>query len=96
MDWSITIFSLSSLPNTLIMGLPLLVAMYGPYSGDLMVQVVVLQSIVWYTLLLVLSARRTPPPPSPPSTCTRTSSRSRSVRRRPWQRWHPTAGCASS
>jgi auxin efflux carrier family protein len=54
MDWSITVFSLSSLPNTLIMGLPLLVAMYGPYSGDLMVQVVVLQSIVWYTLLLLL------------------------------------------
>jgi auxin efflux carrier family protein len=28
--------------------------MYGPYSGDLMVQVVVMQSIVWYTLLLAL------------------------------------------
>ncbi|KAL6848890.1 hypothetical protein ACP4OV_021473 [Aristida adscensionis] len=54
LDWSITLFSLSSLPNTLIMGLPLLVAMYGPYSGDLMVQIVVLQCIVWYTLLLVL------------------------------------------
>ncbi|KAL6618722.1 hypothetical protein ACP70R_033861 [Stipagrostis hirtigluma subsp. patula] len=54
LDWSITLFSLSSLPNTLIMGLPLLVAMYGRYSGDLMVQVVVLQCIVWYTLLLVL------------------------------------------
>ncbi|CAN6331902.1 unnamed protein product [Urochloa humidicola] len=54
MDWSITFFSLSTLPNTLIMGLPLLVAMYGRYSGDLLVQVVVLQCIVWYTLLLVL------------------------------------------
>jgi auxin efflux carrier family len=53
-DWSITLFSLSTLPNTLIMGLPLLVAMYGRYSGDLLVQVVVLQCIVWYTLLLVL------------------------------------------
>ncbi|CAN6345764.1 unnamed protein product [Urochloa humidicola] len=54
MDWSITFFSLSTLPNTLIMGLPLLVAMYGRYSGDLLVQVVVLQCIVWYTLLLIL------------------------------------------
>ena len=53
-DWSITLFSLATLPNTLIMGLPLLVAMYGRYSGDLLVQVVVLQCIVWYTLLLVL------------------------------------------
>jgi auxin efflux carrier family protein len=53
-DWSITLFSLSTLPNTLIMGIPLVVAMYGRYSGDLLVQVVVLQCIVWYTLLLVL------------------------------------------
>jgi hypothetical protein len=54
---SITIFSLSSVSNTLIIGLPLLVAMYGPYSdgpADLMVQVVILQCIVWYPLLLVL------------------------------------------
>ncbi|CAN1828846.1 Auxin efflux carrier component 4 [Linum perenne] len=28
--------------------------MYGPYSGILMVQIVVLQSIIWYTLLLFL------------------------------------------
>jgi auxin efflux carrier family protein len=53
-DWSITLFSLATLPNTLIMGLPLLVAMYGRYCGDLLVQVVVLQCIVWYTILLVL------------------------------------------
>ncbi|CAD6337577.1 unnamed protein product [Miscanthus lutarioriparius] len=53
-DLSITLFSLATLPNTLIMGIPLLVAMYGQYSGDLLVQVVVLQCIVWYTLLLVL------------------------------------------
>nr|CAB3469626.1 unnamed protein product [Digitaria exilis] len=54
LDWSITFFSISTLPNTLIMGIPLLAAMYGRYSGDLLVQVVVLQCIVWYTLLLVL------------------------------------------
>ena len=50
----ITIFSLSTLPNTLVMGIPLLIAMYGDYSGSLMVQVVVLQCIIWYTLLLFL------------------------------------------
>uniref|UniRef100_A0A0E0DUR8 Auxin efflux carrier component n=1 Tax=Oryza meridionalis TaxID=40149 RepID=A0A0E0DUR8_9ORYZ len=54
LDCSITLFSVSTLPNTLVMGIPLLVSMYGPYSGDLMVQIVVLQSIVWYTLLLFL------------------------------------------
>uniref|UniRef100_A0A0D3GB63 Auxin efflux carrier component n=1 Tax=Oryza barthii TaxID=65489 RepID=A0A0D3GB63_9ORYZ len=54
LDCSITLFSVSTLPNTLVIGIPLLVSMYGPYSGDLMVQIVVLQSIVWYTLLLFL------------------------------------------
>ncbi|KAF2563545.1 hypothetical protein F2Q70_00015881 [Brassica cretica] len=41
LEWSITIFSLSTLPNTLVMGIPLLIAMYGEYAGSLMVQVVV-------------------------------------------------------
>ncbi|XP_068636603.1 auxin efflux carrier component 3-like [Aristolochia californica] len=54
LDWMITVFSLSTLPNTLVMGIPLLIAMYGEYSGSLMVQVVVLQCIIWYTLLLFL------------------------------------------
>lgn len=48
LEWMITIFSLSTLPNTLVMGIPLLIAMYGPYSGSLMVQIVVLQCIIWY------------------------------------------------
>ncbi|CAI8616674.1 unnamed protein product [Vicia faba] len=39
LEWMITIFSLSTLPNTLVMGIPLLIAMYGEYSGKLMVQV---------------------------------------------------------
>jgi auxin efflux carrier family len=54
LDWSITLFSVSTLPNTLVMGIPLLIAMYGPYAGSLMVQVVVLQCIIWYTLMLFL------------------------------------------
>jgi auxin efflux carrier family len=54
LEWMITIFSLSTLPNTLVMGIPLLIAMYGEYSGTLMVQIVVLQCIIWYTLLLFL------------------------------------------
>ncbi|GMH26255.1 hypothetical protein Nepgr_028098 [Nepenthes gracilis] len=54
LEWMITIFSLSTLPNTLVMGIPLLIAMYGEYSGSLMVQVVVLQCIIWYTLMLFL------------------------------------------
>ncbi|CAD6254937.1 unnamed protein product [Miscanthus lutarioriparius] len=59
LDWSITLFSLSTLPNTLVMGIPLLRGMYGGASsstdaGTLMVQVVVLQCIIWYTLMLFL------------------------------------------
>ncbi|KAK8937422.1 putative auxin efflux carrier component 2 [Platanthera zijinensis] len=54
LDWSITLFSLSTLPNTLVMGIPLLAAMYGGFSASLMVQIVVLQSVLWYTLMLFL------------------------------------------
>lgn len=54
LDWLITLFSLATQPNTLVMGIPLLVAMYGPYCQSLMVQVVVMQCVVWYTLLLFL------------------------------------------
>ncbi|XP_059668300.1 probable auxin efflux carrier component 1b [Cornus florida] len=54
LEWSITLFSLSTLPNTLVMGIPLLKGMYGDDSGTLMVQIVVLQCIIWYTLMLFL------------------------------------------
>ncbi|KAL3641708.1 Auxin efflux carrier component 6 [Castilleja foliolosa] len=54
LDWLITIFSVSTLPNTLVMGIPLLKAMYGDFTQTLMVQLVVLQCIIWYTLLLFL------------------------------------------
>ncbi|GLT28686.1 hypothetical protein SLA2020_035980 [Shorea laevis] len=54
LEWMITLFSLSTLPNTLVMGIPLLKAMYGDFSGSLMVQIVVLQSVIWYTLMLFL------------------------------------------
>ncbi|RRT43249.1 hypothetical protein B296_00055103 [Ensete ventricosum] len=54
LEWAITLFSLSTLPNTLVMGIPLLKGMYGSESGSLMVQIVVLQCIIWYTLMLFL------------------------------------------
>ncbi|KAJ6803823.1 putative auxin efflux carrier component 1c [Iris pallida] len=54
LEWTITFFSLSTLPNTLVMGIPLLKGMYGDFSGSLMVQIVVLQCIIWYTLMLFM------------------------------------------
>ncbi|KAJ0031913.1 hypothetical protein Pint_13971 [Pistacia integerrima] len=54
LEWMITLFSLSTLPNTLVMGIPLLKAMYGDFSGSLIVQIVVLQSVIWYTLMLFM------------------------------------------
>lgn len=48
LDWVITLFSVATLPNTLVMGIPLLMAMYGDFTQSLMVQVVVLQCIIWY------------------------------------------------
>ncbi|XP_058103286.1 probable auxin efflux carrier component 1d isoform X2 [Magnolia sinica] len=53
-DWVITAFSLSTLPNTLVMGIPLLKSMYGDDKEGLMIQTVVMQCIIWYTLLLFL------------------------------------------
>ncbi|KAJ6401254.1 hypothetical protein OIU84_016630 [Salix udensis] len=46
LEWAITLFSLSTLPNTLVMGIPLLKSMYGDDKEDLMIQVVVLQCII--------------------------------------------------
>ncbi|XP_054779512.1 auxin efflux carrier component 1-like [Prosopis cineraria] len=54
LDWAITMFSVATLPNTLVMGIPLLKAMYGDFSWSLMVQVVVLQCLSWYGLILFL------------------------------------------
>ncbi|GLT52332.1 hypothetical protein SLA2020_256800 [Shorea laevis] len=54
LDWAITLFSLSTLPNTLVMGIPLLKSMYGDDKEGIMIQAVVLQCIIWYTLLLFL------------------------------------------
>ncbi|KAF5764129.1 putative membrane transport protein [Helianthus annuus] len=53
-EWMITIFSLSTLPNSLVIGIPLLTSMYGELTAPLMIQVVVMQCILWYTILLFL------------------------------------------
>ncbi|XP_008802247.1 auxin efflux carrier component 5-like [Phoenix dactylifera] len=52
--WSITSFSLSALTNTLVVGAPLLNAMYGRWAQDLVVQLSVVQGIVWMTFLLFM------------------------------------------
>ncbi|KAJ3684777.1 hypothetical protein LUZ61_013941 [Rhynchospora tenuis] len=53
MDWLITGISVSTLPNTLIVGIPLLRGMYGDEAVRLITQIVVLQSLVWYIILLI-------------------------------------------
>ncbi|KAJ6379623.1 hypothetical protein OIU76_016297 [Salix suchowensis] len=58
--WSITSFSLCTLTNSLVVGVPIIKAMYGPAAVDLVVQSSVIQAIIWLTLLLlVLEIRRT-------------------------------------
>ncbi|KAG1338391.1 putative Auxin efflux carrier component 1a [Cocos nucifera] len=54
LPWVITISCLATLPNTVIMGIPLLRGMYGPAAGQLMVQIVVVQSAFWWNLVLFL------------------------------------------
>ncbi|KAG8078891.1 hypothetical protein GUJ93_ZPchr0007g5485 [Zizania palustris] len=58
-SWSITSFSLSTLTNSLVVGVPLARAMYGEWAQQLVVQLSVFQAIVWLTLLLfVLEFRK--------------------------------------
>ncbi|OEL25319.1 putative auxin efflux carrier component 4 [Dichanthelium oligosanthes] len=58
-SWCITGFSLAALNNTLVVGVPLLDAMYGKWARDLIVQISVVQIIVYFPgLLLAYEARR--------------------------------------
>ncbi|XP_021911953.1 auxin efflux carrier component 5-like [Carica papaya] len=50
--WAITSFSLSTLTNTLVVGVPLIEAMYGQSAVNLVVQASVVQAIFWLTFLL--------------------------------------------
>nr|CAB3462093.1 unnamed protein product [Digitaria exilis] len=59
MSWCITAFSQVALNNTLIVGVPLLDAMYGKWARDLVLQFSVLQIIVYLpALLLAFETRR--------------------------------------
>uniref|UniRef100_A0A0E0B504 Auxin efflux carrier component n=1 Tax=Oryza glumipatula TaxID=40148 RepID=A0A0E0B504_9ORYZ len=70
-SWCITGFSLATLNNTLVVGVPLLDAMYGKWARDLIVQISVVQTIVYFPLLLLAfevrratTAAAPPPPPT--------------------------------
>lgn len=54
LNFVITGLSVSILPNTLILGIPLLKAMYGDEAAKMLAQIVALQSLIWYNLLLFL------------------------------------------
>ncbi|GLT36437.1 hypothetical protein SLA2020_108120 [Shorea laevis] len=49
--WSITSFSLTTWSSTLVVGVPLMKAMYGPMAVNLVVQSAVVQAIIWGTIL---------------------------------------------
>lgn len=51
-SWSITTFSLSTLNNTLVVGVPLMKAMYGKLGVDIVIQAAVIQALLWLTSLL--------------------------------------------
>ncbi|RZS09017.1 hypothetical protein BHM03_00040057, partial [Ensete ventricosum] len=50
--WSVTSFSLATLTNSLVVGVPLVGAMYGLWAQDLVVQLSVVQAIMWLMLLM--------------------------------------------
>ncbi|XP_030529332.1 auxin efflux carrier component 5 [Rhodamnia argentea] len=51
-SWCITTFSLLTLTNLLVVGIPILRSMYGQVGVDLVVQLSVVQAILWFPLLL--------------------------------------------
>lgn len=53
-NWSITNVSIATLSNTLVVGVPLLRAMYGSLAQDLVIEVFVVQVIIWFTILLFI------------------------------------------
>ncbi|OWM86132.1 auxin efflux carrier component 5-like [Punica granatum] len=56
----VTGFSLSTLTNLLVVGVPAMSPMYGPLGMDLVIQLSVVQSLVWFPLLLMfLEFRKT-------------------------------------
>nr|CAD1839080.1 unnamed protein product [Ananas comosus var. bracteatus] len=58
--WAVTGFALAALNNTLVVGVPLVRAMYGKWAQDLVVQLSVLQAAVWLPMLLfALELRKT-------------------------------------
>ncbi|TVU08812.1 hypothetical protein EJB05_42227, partial [Eragrostis curvula] len=57
-SWCITGFSLVALNNAMLMGVPLLDAMYGGWAHDVAVQMAMMQIIVWFPLLLVVFEAR--------------------------------------
>ncbi|GJX35463.1 auxin efflux carrier component 5-like protein [Tanacetum coccineum] len=52
--WSITSFSLSSLNNTLVVGVPILGAMYGSFGESIVIQSSILQFTIWKIILLMM------------------------------------------
>ncbi|XP_074575203.1 putative auxin efflux carrier component 5a [Curcuma longa] len=45
--WAITSFSLTQLTHSLVVGVPLVTAMYGPWAQEVVVQLSVVQAVVW-------------------------------------------------
>ncbi|KAG4992517.1 hypothetical protein JHK87_025974 [Glycine soja] len=70
LKWIITGLSITTLPNTLILGIPLVKAMYKSEAVVLLAQIIFLQSMIWYNLLLFLyelDAVKTRPTAAAPS-----------------------------
>ncbi|XP_057801699.1 auxin efflux carrier component 5-like [Salvia miltiorrhiza] len=69
-SWSITSFSLTTLTNSLVVGVPFLQPMYGQVGVNLVVQSSVFQALVWTTILLFVFELRDLRRPSPAPTDT--------------------------
>ncbi|KAG6503796.1 hypothetical protein ZIOFF_036120 [Zingiber officinale] len=52
--WVLTVFSLAQLTNTLVVGAPMLEAMYGRWAQDVVVQISVAQGVVYFPAVLFM------------------------------------------
>ncbi|KAI3761422.1 hypothetical protein L1987_51838 [Smallanthus sonchifolius] len=68
--WSITSFSLASMTNSLVVGVPLMRAMFGPFGENLVIQSSILQFTVWNLILLMMYAFRSVDKLSPDESAT--------------------------
>ncbi|XP_019442320.1 PREDICTED: probable auxin efflux carrier component 1c [Lupinus angustifolius] len=54
LEWLVTLFSLSTFSNSIIIGIPLIDSMYGESSTPYLVQILVFQCAIWFNVMIAM------------------------------------------